>query len=195
MLREEWGAANLPDFELPGNLVRQLELHEPPGSALPAWVAELPSTVKQLARRWFLRPGRPSRIDPGLARARSELSRSLPATTGRSVLLCTDLHAGNVLAARREPWLVIAPVCCPAAPGGPGIDHPKPYLGDPAYDPLQHMLNCPDGLVADPAGFADRMTAAAGPRGEPVAVLALRPGVLASLDRPFLGGVAAALVP
>ena len=100
MLREEWDAANVPDFELPGNLVRQLELHEPPGSALPAWVAELPSTVKQLVRRWLLRPGRPPRIDPGLARARSESSRSLPATTGRSVLLCTDLHAGNVLAAR-----------------------------------------------------------------------------------------------
>lgn len=47
-----------------------------------------------------------------------------------------------MLAAQREPWLVI---------------DPKPYLGDPTYDPLQHMLNFPRRLVADPAGFAQRM--------------------------------------
>ncbi len=58
------------------------------------------------------------------------------------MLLLTDLHAGNVLSAGREPWLVI---------------DPKPYLGDPAYDPLQHLLNCPGRLQADPAGLADRM--------------------------------------
>jgi streptomycin 6-kinase len=34
-----------------------------------------------------------------------ELSRSSPV----EVLLATDLHAGNVLSARREPWLVIDP--------------------------------------------------------------------------------------
>lgn len=48
-------------------------------------------------------------LDPGLARAGIELFRSLPGTSERSVLLCTDLHPGNVLAARREPWLVIDP--------------------------------------------------------------------------------------
>jgi streptomycin 6-kinase len=58
------------------------------------------------------------------------------------MLLCTDLHHGNVLAASREPWLVIGP---------------KPYIGDPAYDPLQHMLNFPGRLTADPAGFVRRM--------------------------------------
>jgi streptomycin 6-kinase len=40
------------------------------------------------------------------------------------VLLCTDLHADNILAALRAPWLVI---------------DPKPYAGDPAYDVRQHM--------------------------------------------------------
>ncbi|MPZ63813.1 MAG: hypothetical protein GEU93_21615, partial [Propionibacteriales bacterium] len=53
-----------------------------------------------------------------------------------------DLHPENVLAAAREPWLVI---------------DPKPYVGDPAYDPLQHMLNFPDRLGADPLGFVRRM--------------------------------------
>ena len=81
-------------------------------------------------------------LDPGIARAGIELFRLLPATAGRQVLLCTDLHPGNVLAAAREPWLVI---------------DPKPYTGDPAYDPLQHMLNFPGRLAGDPGGFADRM--------------------------------------
>ena len=86
--------------------------------------------------------GRASPLDPGLARAGIALFRELPATPGPRVLLCTDLHAGNVLAAAREPWLVI---------------DPKPHLGDPAYDPLQHMLNCAERLHADPRGLARRM--------------------------------------
>jgi len=81
-------------------------------------------------------------IDPGLARAGIELFRQLPLTADRSVLLLTDLHHDNVLSARREPWLVI---------------DPKPYIGDPAYDTLQHMLNFPGRLAADPRGLADRM--------------------------------------
>ena len=45
-------------------------------------------------------------------------------------------------AASREPWLLI---------------DPKPYIGDPTYDCLQHMLNCPDRLQDDPVSFARRM--------------------------------------
>jgi streptomycin 6-kinase len=48
----------------------------------------------------------------------------------------------NVLAATREPWLVI---------------DPKPYVGDPHYDPVQHLLNCPQRLLTDPVGLARRM--------------------------------------
>lgn len=81
-------------------------------------------------------------MDPGLVRAGMQLFRSLPGTAERAVLLCTDLHPENVLAARREPWLVI---------------DPKPYVGDPTYDPLQHMLDSPDRLAVDPVGFAQRM--------------------------------------
>jgi streptomycin 6-kinase len=62
------------------------------------------------------------------------------------VLLCTDLHADNIVAAQREPWPVI---------------DPKPYVGDPAYDVLQQMLNC-DARLAARAGLADRMADLAG---------------------------------
>jgi streptomycin 6-kinase len=81
-------------------------------------------------------------LDPAVARAGIELFRQLPGTAEHSMLLCTDLHHGNVLAAAREPWLAI---------------DPKPYVGDPAYDTLQHMLNFPGRLAADPAGFSGRM--------------------------------------
>lgn len=57
------------------------------------------------------------------------------------VTLATDLHAGNVLRAAREPWLVI---------------DPKPFVGDPAYDATQHLLNCVDRLQADPFGTINR---------------------------------------
>jgi len=77
-------------------------------------------------------------LDPRLARVGMELFRSLPASAERQVLLCTDLHADNVLAAQREPWLAI---------------DPKPYVGDPTYDALQHLLNCEERLVADPVGW------------------------------------------
>jgi streptomycin 6-kinase len=81
-------------------------------------------------------------LDPGVARAAVELLRELPRTADRSVLLATDLHGGNVLSSRREPWLVI---------------DPKPFVGDPAYDPVQHMLNCDHRLATDPVGLARRM--------------------------------------
>jgi streptomycin 6-kinase len=81
-------------------------------------------------------------LDPGLARDGIAALRELPGTAEAIVLLCTDLHAGNVLAARREPWLVI---------------DPKPFVGDPAFDAVQHMLNCDERLASDPAGLAGRM--------------------------------------
>jgi streptomycin 6-kinase len=91
--------------------------------------------------------GAADRIDLGLARAGIALLRDLPSTADRQALLCTDLHGDNILAAQREPWLVI---------------DPKPYLGDPAYDVLQHMLNCESRLAADPAGLAARMAGLTG---------------------------------
>jgi streptomycin 6-kinase len=81
-------------------------------------------------------------FDPGLARAGMAVLRELPRSADRSVLLCTDLHAGNVLPSRREPWLVI---------------DPKPFIGDPAFEPVQHMLNCEERLASDPEGLLRRM--------------------------------------
>jgi streptomycin 6-kinase len=48
-----------------------------------------------------------------------------------------DLHAGNVLPAQREPWLVI---------------DPKPFVGDPASDATQHLLNSVARQRLDPHG-------------------------------------------
>lgn len=70
----------------------------------------------------------------------------LTASTTDAVPLATDLHAGNVLSAEREPWLVI---------------DPKPFLGDPAFDATQHLLNCRNRLRTDTQGtiegFARRL--------------------------------------
>ena len=81
-------------------------------------------------------------LDDGLAHDGIALFRELPTTGGPDVLLCTDLHAGNVLMAAREPWLAI---------------DPKPYVGDRTFDPLQHMLNCSGRLLSDPQSFASRV--------------------------------------
>lgn len=89
-----------------------------------------------------------------------DLFRSLPQRwDGDPVLLATDLHHGNVLAADGAAG--------PVAPGPPGggrwvLIDPKPYVGDPHYDVLQHMLNDPERLTADPAAFADRMAGLTG---------------------------------
>jgi streptomycin 6-kinase len=82
--------------------------------------------------------------DVGLVQEGLRLFEELPRTSSNDVLLATDLHAGNILRAQREPWLVI---------------DPKPFVGDPAYDATQHLLNCEARLRADPAAtirrFAD----------------------------------------
>jgi streptomycin 6-kinase len=91
--------------------------------------------------------GHPRGFDPGLVRDGVAVMRELPKSADRAVLLCTDLHAGNVLSARREPWLVI---------------DPKPFIGDPAFDPVQHMFNCEERLAADPVGLSERMAELAG---------------------------------
>lgn len=75
------------------------------------------------------------------------LFRELPRRwDGETSLLATDLHPGNVLAAAGS-WVLI---------------DPKPYVGDPHYDVLQHMLNDRRRLVSDPSGFAGRMAELAG---------------------------------
>jgi len=76
-------------------------------------------------------------VETGL-RMMEELSRPAPT----DVLLATDLHAGNILAARREPWLAI---------------DPKPFVGDRTYDAIQHLYNCKARVAADPFGVIRRV--------------------------------------
>ena len=80
-------------------------------------------------------------IDPGLVREGLRLFEELPGTAPAEVLLATDLHAGNVLRAAREPWVVI---------------DPKPFVGDPAYDASQHLVNC-ERLTVDPRALVARL--------------------------------------
>jgi streptomycin 6-kinase len=82
--------------------------------------------------------------DTGLVQAGLRLFEELSRTSPNDVLVATDLHAGNILQAQREPWLVI---------------DPKPFVGDPAYDATQHLCNCEERMRKDPSGtirrFAD----------------------------------------
>jgi streptomycin 6-kinase len=85
-------------------------------------------------------------VDPGLVREALILFEELPRSAPREVALATDLHAGNVLRAEREPWLAI---------------DPKPFVGDPAYDATQHLLNCgrlwtaPSAVIERVAGLLE----------------------------------------
>jgi streptomycin 6-kinase len=119
-------------------------------------------------------------LDPGLAREGIALFRSLPTTADREVLLCTDLHAGNVLAAKREPWLVI---------------DPNPYVGDPTYDPLQHLLNCLGRLKAEPRGLATRVADLLGLDRDRLFLWLFARCVQESPDWPSLGEIARRIVP
>lgn len=62
-----------------------------------------------------------------VVKAGLRLLEELARPSSDDVLLATDLHAGNVLRAGREPWLVI---------------DPEPFIGDRAYDATQHLFNC-----------------------------------------------------
>jgi len=71
-----------------------------------------------------------------------QVFKDLACAAATDVLLATDLHAGNVLRAEREPWLVI---------------DPKPFVGDPAYDGTQHLFNCSARLQSHPDGTIRRL--------------------------------------
>ena len=79
--------------------------------------------------------------DVGLAKEGLHIFEALLNDAPCEVLLATDLHAGNVLRAQREPWLVI---------------DPKPFYGDPAYDATQHLLNCKERLHSKPIATISR---------------------------------------
>jgi len=105
-----------------------------PLSAMTAnWAAE----TRAVAHKWS---------DPALVQEGLRLFDELSRPSADDVLLATDVHAGNVLRAQREPWLVI---------------DPKPFVGDRAYDATQHLLNCKGRVCTAPDAtihtFADRL--------------------------------------
>jgi streptomycin 6-kinase len=137
--------------------------------------AEQDRVIAQLLRRMWRRPAAPHPFralsvmtacwatetlaaaddwsDPELVREGLALFRDLSVCADDDVLLATDLHAGNVLRAGREPWLAI---------------DPKPFIGDRAYDATQHLLNCQPRLRADPRGTIQRFADLLGVDGERV---------------------------
>ena len=80
--------------------------------------------------------------DAGLVNEGLGVMKELAQPAPGDVLLVTDLHAGNILRAHRESWLAI---------------DPKPFLGDRAYDPVQHMMNCETRLRRNPAQLVERI--------------------------------------
>jgi streptomycin 6-kinase len=165
------------DVVIAGLLQRLWRIPADPGSFRP---------LQEMCDYWAdsfeskLTEGRGDGIDPGIARDGAALFRSLPSTASDERLLCTDLHAENVLASQREPWLVI---------------DPKPFVGDPTYDALQHHLNCRDRLVADPRALAARMAGLLGLDFERLLVWLFAYCVVQSVDFPWMLGVAEQIRP
>ena len=127
--------------------------------------------------RWAERQA--AHVDRGLVREGIALFRSLPRDPAEEVLLCTDLHAENVLAAEREPWLMI---------------DPKPYVGDRTYDALQHMLNC-DRLMLDPRALVTAVAAQLNLDAERLLRWLFARCVVGAVDWPELFAVAQQIAP
>jgi streptomycin 6-kinase len=80
--------------------------------------------------------------DAGLVSEGLRILKELAKPAPTDLLLVTDLHAGNVLRSERESWLAI---------------DPKPFVGDRAYDPVQHLMNCEARLHRDPIDLIRRV--------------------------------------
>ena len=91
--------------------------------------------------------------DAGLVHEGLYLLQQLSQPASDDVLLATDLHAGNVLRAEREEWLVI---------------DPKPFVGDRTYDATQHLLNCYERLRSNGIDVIQRFADLLGVDGERV---------------------------
>jgi streptomycin 6-kinase len=121
------------------SLLRRLWIEPPPGHCF----RPLSEMCDYWAGRYEERSGSErSCLEAPVANEGIRLLRELPRRGGAALLLHTDLHAGNVLAAKREPWLAI---------------DPKPYVGDPSYDVTQHIFNGVFIEGADAGSLASRM--------------------------------------
>ena len=135
-----------------GDLLSEDDQDDAIGSLLPRlWIQPMEGhgfrTLAEMCDGWandFERglADAPPYLDRTLAADGIATFRALSRQSKHAVLLCTDLHAANILAADREPWLVI---------------DPKPYVGDRTYDALQHMLNCWHRLSVNPVALVERI--------------------------------------
>lgn len=127
-------------------MLRRLWRKPPPGKFRPisALVAYWSEHTRKNRERWS---------DAALVSEGLRMFAALAADRSDGVLLATDLHAGNVLRAQREPWLMI---------------DPKPFVGEAAYDITQHLFNCEERLQADARGLIRRVADLAGVDAERV---------------------------
>jgi len=98
-----------------------------------ALVGDLATRLAEEFPERFDRLDRP--FDGDLVRAAVDACRQLADTDEEPILANRDFHLGNVLAAEREPWLLI---------------DPKPLVGEPAFD-TGHLLRTllPERLERD----------------------------------------------
>lgn len=139
----------------------------PPGTALRPLAQMCAWWADEAAHRLAAAPAGAARheepvLPAGLIEHGLGLFRQLPlGWDGEQALLATDLHPDNVLLSRPGGDGALTAAC---GIGDVGADEsswvlidPKPYLGDPHYDVLQHMFNDVERLTADPSAFAERM--------------------------------------
>lgn len=100
-------------------------LHRPPPAPDAPFetLGEIATWFSELIRQRQPALGRP--VPQTLVDEALEILEQLPASAPRGAVLHHDFHPGNVLSAEREPWLAI---------------DPKPQVGDPAFDPIQLIL-------------------------------------------------------
>jgi hypothetical protein len=99
-----------------------------------------------------------------------------------------------------QPGACSVPICTPAtcwprAASRGWSSTPKPHVGDPAYEPLQHMLNCEERLHADPRGLARRMAGLLDLDPDRVLAWLFARCVQESAEWPVLADVARTLAP
>ena len=120
-------------------LLRRLWKTPPPQTFRPlsALIAYWSDETRNAMQQW----SDPALVNDGLEMLAALAGNGSDARSD-AVLLTTDMHAGNVLRAQREPWLMI---------------DPKPFVGDPAYDLTQHLFNCEHRLQTDPDSLIHRV--------------------------------------
>jgi streptomycin 6-kinase len=117
--------ASFPDREaaiaIACALLRRLWVAPPPGHPF-TQVTDLARCYADTLPAMYLKTGKPFAVR--LLRRAVELCQCLATCTGPGTMANRDFHLGNVLAARREPWLSI---------------DPKPLVGEPAFD-AAHLI-------------------------------------------------------